>query len=295
MDLENALKQAEYKVWKELEPVNAALAKLYTVREEGLTTMALKKLALSNCPNIHSIEMIPPVEEKKKGYDFEVCIGSESKGKYVRFFIQAKKIQETTINGDYGTFNNSQCSNLESYSKGEKSIPLYALYNHLNNSDRDILPFYNSNSIFERECFGITLVTTTKMKINGRRSFKDLHNAELPIYYRLPFLRYHPVDLDFYEDAMQAAVPLHELAYFTIEKAEEFNKRFKEMKAKNRLNFFFFFFDGGELLDDGEELIPIMNTTAKALQRDFRIRSLNDAIKEDIKFSSKALIIINQD
>ena len=293
MDLESTLKEAEYKVWAELEPINNPKADLYAIREEGLTVMALKKLANSNCSQIQSIQMIAPDEEKIKGYDFEICVGSNKKGKFIRFFIQAKKIQKTNIEGNYGEFKSDQCKNLESYSKEKKSIPLYALFNHLENSDRDIIKYYNSSSDFKKEFLGITLVTTSKMKIKGKRKFKDLHETEIPAYFRYPFLRYHPNDIDFYEDSMQAAVPFHELAYFSIENAEAFNKRFKELKRKNSLGFFFFFFDD-ELFDDGEELIPVLKTNSEELTRDFRERNERNTIKK-LAFNSKALIIINQD
>lgn len=293
MDLESALKKAEHKVWRELEPVNPKLGKIYTVREEGLTSMALKELATSNCTQIHGIEMIPSSKEKVRGYDFEICIGSKKKGEFVRFFIQAKKIKRTSISGWYD-FDDAQCHTLEVFSKKYRSIPLYALYNHLTNNDRDILPYYNSNSDYKREYMGITMVPTVKMKIKGKRSFKDLHSTNIPAYYRLPFFRYHPSDIDFYEDAMQAAVPMHELAYFTIERAKQFNKRFKKLKSKNKLNFFFFFFEN-EFLDDGEELIPIIKASPKELVQDFYERAENIQVQKEYSYKSEAILIFNQD
>ncbi|MDX1701115.1 MAG: hypothetical protein R3250_10875, partial [Melioribacteraceae bacterium] len=98
---------------------------------------------------------------------------------------------------------------------------------------------------------------------------------------------------DFYEDNAQVGVPLHELANFTVEKAEEFNKRYKNQKAKNILPFFFFFFFDPELFGDDDELIPIINMNEEELIEDFRKRI---EIKDNNEgFRPKALIILEQE
>ena len=294
MDLESALRLASYKVWQELEPVHKGGVNLFSVREEALTTMSLKEIANANCSKIPRIMMIPPNEEKVKGYDFEICIGSAKKRKFVRFFIQAKKLSGTHLQSSYSTFDIKQNDALENYSTLHHSIPLYALYNHLEESDRDLIHYYNSNSLFDKKALGITITTSTKLKIERKKKFKDIHKSSVPAYFRLPFFRYHPLNKEFYEDAVQAGVPLHELAYFTIEKAQEYNKRYRELKRKNKLPFFFFF-ASQDFLDDGDELIPILNKGVGELEEDFLIRREEQIKSDEHFFKSKALLIINQD
>lgn len=294
MDLEKTLNLASSKIWKELEPVFKQNVKLYNIREEALTTMALKEIARANCSKILRMEMIPPQDETIRGYDFEICIGNAKKRKFVRFFIQAKKLNGINLNSSYSTFDQKQNIKLEAYSKMYKSIPLYALFNYLENSDAEISPFYNSHSKFSKESLGITLCTTTKLKIPRKKKFKDIHNTIVPNYHRTPYYRYHPLNLDFYEDALQCGVPFSELAYFDIKRAEEFNLRYNKLKFKNSLGFFFFFFDQN-FFDDGENLVPILNKDEDELINDFHMRYEKGRNVDDFAFRSRAILIINQE
>ena len=134
MDLESALKKAAYKIWKEMAPVrNTADINIFQVREEGLTSMMLKKLANSECDQITRMLMIGGTLENVRGYDLELCIGSEINGEYVRYLIQAKRLYGSSLNSRYTTTNNQQITTLQNYAKRPdvNAIPLFALYNHL--------------------------------------------------------------------------------------------------------------------------------------------------------------------
>ena len=81
--LEDTLKSAAYKVWDELEPIQSGTGfKIFEVREEALTTMALKEIIKSSCSQIENIQMISGTEESLKGYDFELAIGNKTTGRY---------------------------------------------------------------------------------------------------------------------------------------------------------------------------------------------------------------------
>ena len=57
--LEDTLKSASYKVWDELEPVPVVSGfKVFEVREEALTTMALKEIIKCSCSQIENIHEI---------------------------------------------------------------------------------------------------------------------------------------------------------------------------------------------------------------------------------------------
>lgn len=290
MKLEKALKKVSKKVWNELKPVNGVNINIHNTREEGLSSMGLRILAESKCENILRIEMINSSQESLSGYDYEICIGSPQKRKFIRFFIQAKRLYGNKLNSTYKAYSRNQTEILEAYSKQYKGIPLYSLYNHLDVPESELLRYYNAVGVFNKKHLGVTLATTTKLKTSAR--FNSIHDSGILNYYRLPFYRYHPLDLDFYEDNIQVGVPLHELANFTIEKAEDFNKKHQRKKGKNILPFFFFFFDS-ELLGDDDELIPILDMNEEQLVKDFRERA--ELNIRDEGYSPKALIILEQE
>ncbi|MDM1391302.1 hypothetical protein HX052_15235 [Myroides marinus] len=289
MRLEKALKKVSKKIWNELEPIKATNVKIHQVREEALSTIGLKILAKSNCSNILRIEMISAQEESSKGYDYEICIGNAQKRKFVRFFIQAKRLYGSKLNSRYNKYDAKQSEKFENYAKRYKGIPLYALYNYLDVSESDLKRHYNCEDNFDKKHLGVTLATTTKLK--GSNRFDEIHDNGISNYYRIPFYRYHPLNIDFYEDHLQVGVPLHLLANFTIEKAEEFNKIHRVNKSKSILPFFFFFFDTG--LFDDDEFIPIIRESEEELIENFKKRV---EIKNNIEsFNPRVLIIIEQE
>jgi hypothetical protein len=290
MNLEKTLQKVSKKIWNELKPVNDSNINIHSVREEALSSMGLKILAKSKCKNVLRIEMISANEESIRGYDYEICIGSSKKRKFIRFFIQAKRLYGNKLNSRYMAYDTKQSKVLEDYSKKYKGIPLYSLYNHLDVSESELLRYYNSITPFNKKHLGVTLTTTSKLK--GGNQFNSIHDNKILGYFRVPFYRYHPSDLEFYEDNVQVGVPLHELANFSIEKAEKFNKKFRENNAKNKLSFFFFFFDDELINGNDDELIPILNMSEKELISDFRKRV---EINNNEEYNPQALIILEQE
>lgn len=291
MNLEKTLQKVSKRIWNELKPVNVANINIHPVREEALSSIALKIIANSKCKNVLRIEMINAQNESLRGYDFEICIGSAKKRKFVRFFIQAKRLYGNKLNSRYKAYDAHQCEQLEEYSKEYKSIPLYALFNCLDVPSGELKRYYNTDSAFNKKHFGVTLATTTKLK--GGNKFDSVHDSGILDYFRVPFYRYHPLDLDFYEDNIQVGVPFHQLATFTIEKAEEFNEKFRQNNAQGIVPLFFFFFDPKLLSGDNEELIPIHNKSEEELVTDFRMRSENYRNNNE-GYRPKALIILEQ-
>ena len=198
MKLEKVLKKVSKKIWNELKPVNGVNINIHSTREEALSSMGLRILAESKCNNILRIEMINSSQESVRGYDYEICIGSPKKRKFIRFFIQAKRLYGHKLNSKYKAYDSSQSIILENYSKTYKGIPLYSLYNHLDIPESELLRYYNSVGVFNKKHLGVTLTTTTKLK--GGANFNSVHDSGILNYYRLPFYRYHPLDLQFYED-----------------------------------------------------------------------------------------------
>src|SRR5690242_1788714 len=113
MNLEEAFKQASYKVWDELEPIPSTIHKIHPVREEALTSMALKAMVKANCSQIRYIEMISSDEEKTRGYDFELLIGN-NQGR-IRFFIQSKRLYGNNIKNSYDAIKSEQIDKIISF------------------------------------------------------------------------------------------------------------------------------------------------------------------------------------
>lgn len=298
MTLEQALKQAAYKVWDELEPIpQNSNYTIFEVREEALTTMAIKELYRSLCPQIEKIEMIPGSEESLKGYDFEIVIGSKLKGKYVRLFIQAKRLYGKKVTSNYDALDFKQTDDLIKYSRNNSSLGMYAFYNHLSEQDITLQNHYNSATLFDKKSMGITVASAYSVKMLGARKFSKYHfNEGSKINPNIYSLRHFPHLFYFHKDSRKhIAVPFHELSYFTIDMAEIINRLYRRIKAKNKTYFFFFFFSGIEkLFNDDKDIIPILNTNSDKLFAEFRSRT-SESNKEKSCYNPEALIIIDTD
>lgn len=297
MTLEDALKKAAYKVWDELEPVPKGKGfKIFEVREEALTTMALKEIIRSSCKEIEEINMISGNEESLKGYDFELVIGSKSKGNYVRFFIQAKRLFGKNISSSYDSMHFPQTKKLINYSRKNSSLAMYAFFNHIVANSLILENHYNSVTSFDEKSLGITVASAYSVKMLQSKKFKDYHfNDGLRIRPNLYDLRYFPHLFYFHKKTRKhLAVPFHELSYLTIQMAEEINKIYRRIKKAGKLNFFFFFpFEGDNFFDD-EDLIPILKTNSEELISQFRNRTEKQSnIDED--YNPQFLLIVNTD
>lgn len=294
MNLEQALKQASYKVWNELEPPFNSKHKIHLVREEALTSLALKEISKSNCPMIETIEMISSHEEKTSGYDFELAIGS--KKNWVRFFIQSKKLNGVTVKSSYKEIKFDQCDKLISYSRSNSSLATYAFYNHLAENNFILADYFNSVTPFDRESLGITITSAYSVKALKSRTFLDNHyNAGNKIPLSLCSLKFFE-HLFFYYNEYQrhVSIPFHEISYLTVGLAEHINKLHKKKEKKNILPFFFLGFGGDFLFGNDEDLIPIIrNTTAEQLASNFRNRAESNLVNDEDNYNPQALIIIN--
>lgn len=298
MNLESALKKAAYKVWKELEPIpQNSKFKIYQVREEALTSMAIRELYKANCSEIELAEMIPPKQESLEGYDFELIIGSKVKNRYVRLFVQAKKLKTNKISGTYGKISQSQAASLSEHAKSNNSFAMYAFYNRLDENTITLLDHYNSSTPFDKKSMGITLASAYSVRMMQSDKFSKYHfNNGLRISPKIYTWRHFSHLFYFHKGSSRhLAVPFHELSYFTIEMAEAINKMYKMIKRKSKLNFFFFFFPGMEdFIEGDDDLIPIIKSDVESLISDFRSRSLEQTKSHEI-YSPQALIIIDTD
>jgi hypothetical protein len=298
MTLEQALKKAAYKVWKELKPFpNNNDFHIAEVREEGLTSMALKKLRKSNCSHITKIIMIPPNEEKTAGYDFELAIGSKLQGKYFRLFIQSKRLYGYSVAEDYGSIKFNQTEDLIRYSRKESSLGMYAFYNHLIENDNKLIDYFNSCTPFDKRSIGITTCSAYSVKMLQSKKFHDYHfNNGHRVSPRIYSLRNFPHLFYFHKiSSSHLAVPFHELSYLTIDLAQRINRLYKKIKAQSKTHLLLLFFPGIENLLDGEgDLIPIIKRNSEQLMKEFYERVFDDSIDKEI-YNPRALIIIDTD
>lgn len=299
MNLEETLRRASKKIWKELEPVSYTQHLIHNVREEALTSMALKELAKSNCSFIDKIEMISSDVEKQTGYDFELAIGSKKRREYIRLFIQSKRLYGNNCNSSYNALKPTQALQLIDFSRDKKSFPLYAFYNHLTENDDVLKDYYNSITQFDRRCLGFTITSAYTVKEKKCNKFNDYHfnsgrNLTPYVYSYNHFFRHL---FFFYSDyTKHLSIPFHDLSYLTLDLAKKINAKHKELQKKNTLPFFFFFFPGFENLMGGDEdIIPILrHTTVDDLVTSFRSRTLEGGADQD-SFNPKALVIIDTD
>jgi hypothetical protein len=297
MLLEDTLKRAAYKVWDELEPVSIGKGiKIFEVREEALTTMALKEIIRSSCAQIERIQMISGNEESIKGYDFELAAGSKTGGKYVRFFIQAKRLFGKEISSKYKSMHYPQTEVLINYSRNNSSLALYAFFNHLIADSFTLDNHYNSITPFDKKSMGITVASAYSIKMLKSNKFEDYHfnDGSRELAYSRS-LRYFPHLFYFHKNTKKhLAVPFHELSFFTIKMAEEINKIYRRIKKSGKLNFFFFFPFETEDMPEGDELIPILKTNTEELISQFKSRT-DDHIKNNDIYNPQFLLIINTD
>jgi hypothetical protein len=296
MTLEEALKKAAYKVWDELEPIpKSPNYKIFEVREEALTTMLIKELYKASCNEISKVEMIPGSEETIKGYDFELVIGSKLKGKYIKLFVQGKRLYGKKTSDSYNAIDFEQTDTLIEYAKKNSGLAMYAFYNHLIDQEIKLQEHYNSATIFDKKSMGITISSAYSVKMLGTKRFSDYHfNGGKKMPPRIYSLRYFAHLFYFHKDLKRhLAVPFHELSYFTIEMAELINKLYRDIKAKSRLHFFFFFLPGFEkFFENSDEIIPVRKTNIKELVNDFKNRT-SDIGKNNKNYRPEALIIID--
>lgn len=302
MNLEDALKVAAHKVWDELEPLPVATGvRVFQEHEAALTTMALKALWRTNCPEVVGVVMTPPAREVLEGHDFILCVGDEPSRTWIRYFVQAKKLTTPNAYGRY-TVDAQQCDDLRDYALsqfrlGQPGIPMYALYNHLTDSQAHIRPYYQYSSVFDPRDLGITvtsiLTMTSALGTTPNPTFDQLHSGDV-LRHANPFFFFSPMVDAMFHAANDAGsgIPFHALADFSIEWAQWINQQYRAGRFRRKLPFFFFglpqFMDG-----DGDP-IPILKDYSPArLIEDFQVQSRPSG-PEKSAFSPVAIVIIQQ-
>ena len=150
--------------------------------EETLTDNLLLYLASQKLPEIRIIQT-PKNLESYKGTDWEWWIGNRKTG-YLRYAVQAKKLDLKTgryssLNHKVGTGANSEHQHkiLEDYSKANNAIPLYAFYNHIDESEYP--KKWNCPMPIDYPKLGCTVTPLKNVKIaiskRGWRTFKRVH------------------------------------------------------------------------------------------------------------------------
>lgn len=290
MQLSSALKRASAKIWNELTPLIDSSHQIYEIREEGLTSMALKELSNSRCRRIGAIKMISAKQENQDGYDFQLSIGSDRTNEYVNFFIQAKRLTGNSIDSKYSAIKDKQITDLISYSR-RKGVPVFALFNHLQERTGTLRSHYNSISSFNRKYLGITLVSAHSINKVRNYEFSSIHKGLGP---NQPRKNYSPANLanvfGYYKNRMNLAVPFHELAYFNIELAKKINAKWKDINRKSTLPLLLLLTGFEDFIFGNENLIPIMSTNSQQLIADF-VQPVSNNL--ELSFQPQALIIIN--
>lgn len=290
MTLEQSLKNAAYKIWDELTPHLNQDHHIFSIREEGLTSMALKELSKSACPQIIKIEMISAKKEKSSGYDFELVIGNNKRKKYVRFFIQSKKLNGNKITNRYDSIDKDQTNSLINFASTKNSLPTFGFYNHLIENDDTLKNHFNSLTKYDKRALGITLTLANNVNLNGN-IFSNHHNNNgikfEPIFKET---RNFPNLFSFNKNINNLAVPLHELAFLTISSIEKINKIYRKNQAKGKLNLLLLLLLLSDSNSDGD-LVPIIKKSAESLGKDFLSRALNPGPEAKF-YQPQALIII---
>lgn len=153
--------------------------------EETITDNILLYLASRNIPGLVYAKT-PKDKEKNKGTDWEWWIGDNKLG-YLRYAIQAKKIQIDSPSNRYDTLkhkvgNAFQHDILDSYARANQAIPLYAFYNYLDQKNHPTQREWHCPHPFELTKFGCTITpldNVTKIlssTIRGMRTFKNIHS-----------------------------------------------------------------------------------------------------------------------
>lgn len=292
MTLEQTLKNAAYKVWDELTPHTNPTHTIFSVREEGLTSMALKEISNSACPQIRTLEMISAKKETVRGYDFELAIGSNRKNRYIRFFIQAKKLLGNKIKDSYDEIDAAQTDLLIEYARKNQSLATFAFFNHLFENDLTLHDHFNSLTPFDKRAMGITLASAYSVKRHGKKFAAHHDNGGMRFSPKIYSLRNFPHLFFFYDHYKHLAIPFHELSYLTIDLAELVNKLYRQKQKKGTLPLLLLLFPSfDDLFGNNGDLVPIIETSAEKLREEFIVRSLEPGAYSEF-YHPQALVIM---
>jgi hypothetical protein len=158
------------------EAIENAYENRISLGEDAITSINLLGLKNASLPNLAIADTRP--DESTKGCDFEFWIGNSKSG-WLRYAIQAKKISVSS--NRYESLNHSvgdvpQIDILERYSRANRAISLYCLYNFSNRSPVSSTSCPKYRDIKEFGC-SITPSSTVKISIStwGAKNFNWFH------------------------------------------------------------------------------------------------------------------------
>lgn len=143
------------------------------IGEETLTDLLAITLRRRQFP-VFAVRQVSKPEEGQIGADIEILVGSDTFG-WCRLAVQAKKLNTRSMKyemlADAGAL--SQLRKLENYA-GNDAIPMYLLYNYVDNPNRNSWRCYDSR--FNRWQLGCTLThSNTVRQIITARNFTFEH------------------------------------------------------------------------------------------------------------------------
>ena len=166
-------------------------AQLYVrLGEETLTDLLALDFLVSRPSNIKFFQTTKS-EEAVQGTDLVVCV-RRSANRADLYAVQAKRLGVT---GRYDSLkhwsgNGYQINVLEEYARGSKAIPLYLLFNHVD--DKNLKSeYWRCCQQADKRQFGCTLVPSWRIRDaiseRGRRTFDYIHSDRAALPWRCAF------------------------------------------------------------------------------------------------------------
>ncbi|MEW5861088.1 MAG: DUF6615 family protein [Cyanobacteriota bacterium] len=163
--------------------------------EETITDINILDLKRAGLCEVF-IPKINKAKESETGIDWEWWIGSDQRG-WWRYAVQAKKVQPKKGNKDqiYSKLRHTigkspqkefQIDILERYAQGHNCIPLYCLYNFID--DNNLQKYWHCNLTYDKFQFGCTVVPIDVIrkafKPRGKKTFQSVHSHKSVLPWR---------------------------------------------------------------------------------------------------------------
>jgi len=165
--------------------------------EETLTDLLVLDLLMQPYGSV-CIRTVTKPEETKTGADLMIYVRKDEVRAY-KYVVQAKKLYSYGQYGRYGGLNNEagksgrkQIDVLEKYAAKCNAVPLYLLYNYIDD------PINQCSKCWHCDCkphdetqFGCTLVPSwcvrNAINVRGSRNFRDIHLKDAALPWRCAF------------------------------------------------------------------------------------------------------------
>ncbi|MEP0799421.1 DUF6615 family protein [Funiculus sociatus] len=158
--------------------------------EETITDINILELKRARLCEV-LIPEIYKATESKTGIDWEWWIGSDQRG-WWRYAVQAKKVNSdqkySKLRHIIGKLHPKkfQIDILESYAQGNNCIPLYCLYNFID--DNNLQKYWHCNFNYDKFQFGCTVVPVDVIrkafKLGEKKTFQFVHSHESVLPWR---------------------------------------------------------------------------------------------------------------